>query len=80
MILTTVTLLGFGIALANAEPHPHVYLFRGLADVFSTGMDTLQLRKPSLHRPAPKRRNRENVRKALMVKMPSRVPTLTLVE
>ena len=41
MILATVTLLGFGIAPGNAESHPHVYLFRGLADVFSTGMDTL---------------------------------------
>ena len=49
-ILTTVTLLGLGIALANAE-HPHVYLFRGLADVFSTGMDTLadELNKKGIH-------------------------------
>jgi thioesterase domain-containing protein len=50
-ILTTVTLLGFGIVLASAEPHPHVYLFRGLADVFSTGMDTLadELNKQGVH-------------------------------
>jgi alpha-beta hydrolase superfamily lysophospholipase len=34
-----------------AQPRPHVYLFRGLADIFSTGMDTLadELNKHGVH-------------------------------
>jgi len=33
--------LAFGSGAQAAQSHAHVYLFRGLADVFSTGMDTL---------------------------------------
>jgi pimeloyl-ACP methyl ester carboxylesterase len=33
--------LGLGVRPGIAQAHPHVYLFRGLADIFSTGMDTL---------------------------------------
>jgi surfactin synthase thioesterase subunit len=40
MSLTT-TLFGLGFGTGIAQSRPHVYLFRGLADVFSTGMDTL---------------------------------------
>jgi surfactin synthase thioesterase subunit len=39
--LAIATLFGLGFRPGIAQPHPHVYLFRGLADVFSTGMDTL---------------------------------------
>ncbi len=50
-ILVTATLLSLGFRSAIAESHPHVYLFRGLADVFSTGMDTLadELNKRRVH-------------------------------
>ena len=43
--------LGLGFRQGIAQPHPHVYLFRGLADVFSTGMDTLadELNKHGVH-------------------------------
>jgi hypothetical protein len=33
--------LAMGLRPGMAQPRAHVYLFRGLADVFSTGMDTL---------------------------------------
>ena len=39
--LAIATPLALGFRPGIAESHPHVYLFRGLADVFSTGMDTL---------------------------------------
>jgi hypothetical protein len=45
--LAAIGMLGIAIVLAAglrpamAQPRAHVYLFRGLADVFSTGMDTL---------------------------------------
>jgi hypothetical protein len=50
-IVATATLLSLGFRSAIAESHPHVYLFRGLADVFSTGMDTLadELNKRRIH-------------------------------
>jgi hypothetical protein len=50
-ILATATLFSLGFRSAIAESHPHVYLFRGLADVFSTGMDTLadELNKRRIH-------------------------------
>jgi len=50
-ILATATLFSLGFRSATAEPHPHVYLFRGLADVFSTGMDSLanELNKRRIH-------------------------------
>jgi Thioesterase domain len=50
-MLATATLLGLGLRLAIADSHAHVYLFRGLADVFSTGMDTLadELNKRGVH-------------------------------
>lgn len=35
------TMLAVGTARGVAQPRAHVYLFRGLADVFSQGMDTL---------------------------------------
>ncbi len=34
-------LLGFGLSPAMAQSRAHVYLFRGLADIFSLGMDVL---------------------------------------
>ena len=40
-MLVIVALLGQMFGSGIAAPRPHVYLFRGLADVFSTGMDTL---------------------------------------
>jgi hypothetical protein len=40
-ILAISTALTLGLRPGIAEPHPRVYLFRGLADVFFTGMDTL---------------------------------------
>ena len=39
--LAIATPFGLGFRPGMAQPHPHVYLFRGLADIFSTGMDTL---------------------------------------
>ena len=50
-IVATATVLSLDFRLAIAESHPHVYLFRGLADVFSTGMDTLadELNKRRIH-------------------------------
>jgi len=39
LLMMTLFDLAFGTAIASSRPH--VYLFRGLADVFSTGMDTL---------------------------------------
>jgi Thioesterase domain len=45
--LTAIALVGLAISVvfgwqpARAASHAHVYLFRGLADVFSTGMDVL---------------------------------------
>ncbi len=50
-ILAIATLFGLGFRPGIAQPHPHVYLFRGLADVFSTGMDTLadELNKLGVH-------------------------------
>ncbi|MGA7429467.1 MAG: thioesterase domain-containing protein [Xanthobacteraceae bacterium] len=40
-LLATVILAAFGPGAASAASRAHVYLFRGLADIFSTGMDTL---------------------------------------
>jgi hypothetical protein len=40
-ILGTAMVLAAGFTPAMAQARAHVYLFRGLADVFSTGMDTL---------------------------------------
>jgi alpha-beta hydrolase superfamily lysophospholipase len=40
-LLATATMLALGFGSAVSQPRPHVYLFRGLADIFSTGMDTL---------------------------------------
>jgi pimeloyl-ACP methyl ester carboxylesterase len=40
-MLAATTLLGLQFKGAIAGPRPHVYLFRGLADIFSAGMDTL---------------------------------------
>jgi pimeloyl-ACP methyl ester carboxylesterase len=40
-ILGAVVALAAGLRPGMAQPRAHVYLFRGLADVFSTGMDTL---------------------------------------
>ena len=40
-MLATAIVLAAGLRPGTAQPRPHVYLFRGLADVFSTGMDTL---------------------------------------
>jgi Thioesterase domain len=40
-ILGTAIVLAAGFSPAMAQARAHVYLFRGLADVFSTGMDTL---------------------------------------
>ena len=39
--ILAATLLGLQFEPVSAGPRPHVYLFRGLADIFSTGMDTL---------------------------------------
>jgi alpha-beta hydrolase superfamily lysophospholipase len=49
--LAIATPLGLGFRPGLAASHPHVYLFRGLADVFSTGMDTLadELSKHGVH-------------------------------
>jgi hypothetical protein len=49
--LAAATSFALGFRPGIAQPHPHVYLFRGLADVFSTGMDTLadELNKHSVH-------------------------------
>jgi hypothetical protein len=41
VMVVTATLLGLLSRSGIAASRPHVYLFRGLADVFSTGMDTL---------------------------------------
>ena len=40
-LVTLATLAAFAVGAAQAASRAHVYLFRGLADVFSTGMDTL---------------------------------------
>ncbi len=47
--LTLAILFGFRPGIAQSQPH--VYLFRGLADVFSTGMNTLadELNKRGVH-------------------------------
>ncbi len=46
-LLSFATMLVLGSRPGMAQPRAHVYLFRGLADVFSLGMDTLadELRK-----------------------------------
>ena len=41
LFLATVILAALGPRAASAASRAHVYLFRGLADIFSTGMDTL---------------------------------------
>lgn len=43
LMVVTAALLGLLSRSGIAASRPHVYLFRGLADVFSTGMDTLAL-------------------------------------
>jgi hypothetical protein len=40
-VLTAVVMLALGLCQGQAAPRPHVYLFRGLADIFSTGMNVL---------------------------------------
>jgi hypothetical protein len=40
-MLSAAIALAAGLRPGAAQPRAHVYLFRGLADVFSTGMDTL---------------------------------------
>jgi len=40
-LMTTAMMLALGSSPGVAKSRAHVYLFRGLADVFSTGMDTL---------------------------------------
>src|ERR1700733_2823112 len=40
-LLSLVTALSLGPNRGMAQPRAHVYLFRGLADIFSIGMDTL---------------------------------------
>jgi len=40
-MLAAAIALAAGLRPGTAQPRPHVYLFRGLGDVFSTGMDTL---------------------------------------
>ena len=41
VVLSLVTAVALGSSRGMTQPRAHVYLFRGLADVFSTGMDTL---------------------------------------
>jgi thioesterase domain-containing protein len=45
LFLAAIWMLALAFALGptpgRADPRPHVYLFRGLADIFSTGMDVL---------------------------------------
>jgi thioesterase domain-containing protein len=50
-MLATVALVALGFGTGIAQSRPHVYLFRGLADIFSTGMDTLadELNKRGIH-------------------------------
>jgi hypothetical protein len=50
MLAATIP-LGLELDSAIAGPRPHVYLFRGLADIFSTGMDTLteELKKSGVY-------------------------------
>ena len=40
-LVSSVMTLGLGASPGAAEPRPHVYLLRGLLNVFSLGMDTL---------------------------------------
>src|SRR5271156_3654946 len=40
-IVAVGMMLAFGWSLGMAQPRAHVYLFRGLADVYSLGMNTL---------------------------------------
>jgi hypothetical protein len=40
-LLSVAAFVAFGSGADGAQSRAHVYLFRGLADVFSTGMDTL---------------------------------------
>ncbi|MBX9709746.1 MAG: hypothetical protein K2X60_01825, partial [Xanthobacteraceae bacterium] len=40
-LILAVFLAGLSTSSADAKPAAHVYLFRGLANVFSTGMDSL---------------------------------------
>ena len=49
--LAIATPFGLGFRPGIAQPRAHVYLFRGLADVFSTGMNTLadELNKHGVH-------------------------------
>ena len=41
ILLTAGLLLAFGTGSGSAEPRAHVYLLRGLMNIFSLGMDTL---------------------------------------
>src|SRR6202167_6092275 len=41
ILLTAGLLLAFGTGPGSAEPRAHVYLLRGLMNIFSLGMDTL---------------------------------------
>jgi thioesterase domain-containing protein len=50
-ILAATTLLGLNFESVGAGPRLHVYLFRGLADIFSAGMDVLteELKKSGVY-------------------------------
>jgi hypothetical protein len=39
--LSLLTMIGFGATPGIAQPRAHVYLLRGLLNIFSLGMDTL---------------------------------------
>jgi hypothetical protein len=39
--LSLLTVIGFGATPSTAQPRAHVYLLRGLLNIFSLGMDTL---------------------------------------
>ncbi len=39
--LSLLTMIGFGATPSIAQPRAHVYLLRGLMNIFSLGMDTL---------------------------------------
>ena len=40
-VLSLLTMIGFAASPSMAQPRAHVYLLRGLMNIFSLGMDTL---------------------------------------
>ena len=40
-VLSLLTMIGFATSPSMAQPRAHVYLLRGLMNIFSLGMDTL---------------------------------------